>query len=159
MKLYEIRAEIESALTPVEGEDFNPEVLDSLKIQFEDKVENCIAYIKNLKSDEEALDNEIRRLQARKQAVGNNRRGLSEYVKIEIKALGRQKVDMGVHKARIAKSPLSVVIMDADSVDRQFKEVVTQERIDKKSILALVKETGEIPDGVEVVQSTHLRVS
>ena len=159
MKLYEIAALIEQAITPPEGEEFNPEALDALKVKFEEKVEACIAYIKNLKSDEDALDAEIKRLQARKHAVGNHRKGLSGYVKAEIERLGRTSINLGVHKARIAKSPLSVIVEFPDKVDPDFKELRTQEFIDKKAIIAHIKDTGEIPAGVEMVQGTHLRVS
>ena len=159
MRLYEIRQDIEQILNPQEGEDFNPEILDELRLRFEEKVENCIAYIKNLKSDEEALDKEIKRLQARKQAAENKRRGLSDYVKAEIEAVGRQGVDTGVHRARIARSPISVEVIDTNAIEDGYKETVTEERIDKEAILAHFRETGEIPSGVEIRAGTHLRIS
>ena len=126
---------------------------------FNDKVESCVAVIKNLKSDADQIDAEIKRLQARKAAVENNQRGLSEYVKAEMERLGKQKVKAGVHQARIANSPVSAIVFDSDSVSSEFKETITETRINKKAIIAHFKETGEILKGTEIVQGTHLRVS
>ena len=137
----------------------NPARIEELQLAFDDKVESCVAVIKNLKSDADQIDTEIKRLQARKAAVENNRRGLSEYVKAEMEQLGKQKVKAGVHQARIANSPASAIVVDADRVSLEFKETITEHRIDKKAIIAHFKETGEILKGVEVIQNTHLRVS
>lgn len=159
MKLYEIRHEIETALLTPEDEHFNPQRIEELNMVFDDKVESCVAVIKNLKSDADQIDAEIKRLQARKAAVENNRKGLSEYIKAEMERLGKDKVKAGVHQARIANSPVSAIITDADRVSLEFKETHTETRIDKKAIIQHFKETGEILKGVEMKQATHLRVS
>ena len=133
MKLYEIREEIETALLTPEDEHFSPHRIDELNMAFDAKVENCVAVIKNLNS---AADQSA-----------------------EMERIGKQKVKIGIHQARIANSPVSAIVFDPDRVSLEFKENQTITRIDKKAIIAHFKETGEILKGTEIVQGTHLRVS
>lgn len=158
MKLYEINAAIETALNPPEGEEIDHEALESLKLSFDDKVEGCLAIIKNLKAEEAALDTEIKRLQARKKAVENNRKSLSDYTQFQLEVAGMKGVAVGVHKARIAKSPDGLIVMDEADIPESFKHIET--KIDKRGILKHFKETGEILPGTEIeTDRTHLRIS
>jgi hypothetical protein len=44
-------------------------------------------------------------------------------------------------------------------VPTQFRKVVIERTVDKKAVREHVKETGEIVDGIAVVQNEHLRIS
>lgn len=160
LKLYEIRREIEAALA-AENEDggFDSAELDALQLAFEEKASACIRQLKNLKASADAISAEIQKLTTAKTALENNHRRLADYLKHEMEALGKPTIQAGIHKARIAKSPITVQVIDEGKIDDHWKKVETVETVLKKEIIAHLKETGEIPSGVEIVQSTHLRVS
>ena len=164
-KLYEIREDIATALNPSETDeeailtaDQIRTELAALEIEFADKIENCIGYIKNLRSEEEAVANEIRRLTARKRALQNKQDSIKEYTLSEIEQAERTGFSVGPHKARIAKSQDAVIVEDEHAVPDRFVEIVT--KVDKRAILKWYKSTGEIVAGTDIItDKKHLRVS
>ena len=157
MKLYEISREIEDALLQDE-EAFNPAQLESLKVEFEAKLEGCACVIKNLRAESEALCSEIKRLQARKAAIDNNARGLREYVKFQLERVNIKRLNAGIHKFRIQRnSQPSVSILDASLIHDDYKRIKVE--IDRKAIGDNFRETGEIPPGTDIHVDSHLRVS
>lgn len=157
MKLYEISREIEDALIQDDGA-FDPSKLESLKIEFESKLEGCACVIKNLRSESDALNAEIKRLQARKAAVDNNARGLREYVRFQLERVKVQRLAAGIHKFRIQKnSQPSVEVIDINKLDDDFINFEVTAKC--QAIAAHFKETGEELPGVKVSVGSHLRVS
>ena len=59
----------------------------------------------------------------------------------------------------IAKSPISVEIVDEDKIPGKFKKVIQETKIDKTAIKDYFKETGEVIEGVKILtENTNLRV-
>lgn len=160
MKLYEIGQELDKVLEAAsENEDINLDELHQLDLAFDKKAEGCIAYIKNLKSDEKALDVEIKRLQAQKKRAETYRTGLTNYVQREMERVEKKRIQIGVHKAVITRSQPTVNIHSTQQVSDEFKEVRTEEYINRRDILNHYKTTGEIPEGTQIVERNHLRIS
>jgi len=85
MNLYEISAAIENAfmdcIDPETGEIVgDTSALDDLQIQREEKIENIALFIKNLKAEAEAIQNEERKLKSRRQACENHADWLKKYL-------------------------------------------------------------------------------
>ena len=166
MNLYEIRQEIIDLINPTDPE--TNEILDleadavtdrikTLDMNLDMKAQNSIAYIKNLRSYEKALDTEIKRLQAIKKSTNNKWRGLAGFVQ-EVIEIADRHLNLGIHKARLQKnSQLTVIIMDENLVPDRF--VKFKKEVKKGEIGAWHKETGEIIAGVEIVEGKHLRLS
>lgn len=181
MKIYEIDEEIADILNPSDDEaaippddenfippddadnippeyrDFDPRVLDGLEIDIDRQLKNYIAAIKNLRSAKDAFATEIRRLQAKKWAIEKKEKRLSDYVKGIMERLGRRNVNFDIHTARIAKSPPSVEVLDESVIRDEFIQI--ERTVKKQGILDWHKETGEIPEGTDIVVRTHLRIS
>lgn len=49
--------------------------------------------------------------------------------------------------------------MNEEAVRSEFKIEVRETRVDKKAIAEYIKETGEIPDGIDAKQNEHLRIN
>ena len=167
-KLYEIREDFEQILNPppADEESDSPILSEgeiragiaSLEIEFDDKIENCLAYLKNLRAEEEALSAEIKRLTARKKAAQNRADSLKAYTLVEIELTERTGVLFGAHKARLAKSQDAVIVIDENLVPDRFVEIET--KVKKREILKWFKETGEILNGIDIeTDRVHLRVS
>ena len=95
MNLYEIDARImeafEAAVDDETGEIVNEEAyaaLDALQEARDEKIENVLLWIKDLKSDAEQLKNEKRVLETRQREAERKAESLQEYVK---RALDGQK--------------------------------------------------------------------
>ena len=157
MKLYEISKDIEAALVQ-EDEDFDSAKLEALKVDFEAKLEGCACVIKNLRAESDALNAEIKRLQARKAAVDNNARGLREYVKFQLERVKIRKLNAGIHKFGIQRNSFpSVAILDQDLIEKEYLKV--EVNVDRKAIGENFKDTGEILPGTEILLESHLRVT
>jgi hypothetical protein len=155
MKLYEVT----DAILQKQHDDVNTDELDALALQFDEKAVGCACVVKNLTAEVTAIDAEIKRLSDLRNARQNNVDRLKAYLLSCMQAADVRKIDAGVHGLRIQKnSQLSVNVLDPDRVPVRFKEVITETRIDRKAIAAEVKETGEIPDGVDARQGEHLRI-
>ena len=159
MKLYEINELIEAALNVPEGENFDSALIEELAIRFDEKVENCIAYLKNLRAEEDALSLEIKRLQGRKASVENHRKSLSNYVQAELEKAGRNNIKTGIHKARLQNNPPKVIITHQAKVPEEFRTIETREVVLKSKIQDHFKTTGEILPGTDIIKGKHLRIS
>lgn len=163
MKLYELAVEYNSLLSLIEnGEIENSEevksILDKFEESFETKVENTAKLIRTLELEEKALKEEEDRLKARRKTLGNNIVHLKEYIETNLKATGREKVKGKLFTIALQKNPLKINVVDSSKVSKEFKEVITEVKVDKKAILQHLKETGEIVEGVEVETGKTLRI-
>ena len=155
MKLYEISAEIQS----VTDENVDIEALSALQISFQSKAIGCACVVKNLSAEVNAIESEIKRLIDLSVARQNNVDRLKAYVMSNMKAAGIDKVENGVHKIRIQKSPLSITVTDEHAVPVEFKTEVIEVKVDRKAIADAIKSSGVIPDGIDARQNEHLRIS
>ena len=83
MNLFDVNSAIENFEFKVDeetGEILNLDELDNLKMKKDEKIENIALYIKNLKAQEKALDEEQRVMYARKKATTNKRQRLEGYL-------------------------------------------------------------------------------
>lgn len=165
IELYEIRGEIEATLFMREEETFDSSKFEELNLPFDEKVDSCAAVMKNLKAQAteleakcEILQEEIRALRKKKQALENNRKGIAEYVKSLMESLGVKKAGNILHRVTIAQSPLTVEV-NIEKLDPKWIKKRVSTYPDKRGIIDHIKETGEIPNGVKSIQNTHIRVS
>ena len=167
-QLYAIREDFEQILNPAPADEESGSPVPSeaeirtelaaLEIEFDDKIENCIAYLKNLRAEEEALSAEIKRLTARRNATRNKDESLKSYTLAEITLAGRLGVQVGVHKAKLAKSQDAVIVIDENKVPDFYVKI--ERKVQKREILQWYKETGEILDGIDIeTDRKHLRIS
>lgn len=134
------------------------ESLDALGLQREQKLEN-IAYVRlQMKADAKAIDEEIKRLQARKTATENAGRRLDNYVIHEMQEAGIKSHKGQLTNLTVSKSPVSCEIVDENAIPENFTEEVTQLKILKSDAIRHYKETGEIISGMRFYQNDHLRI-
>ena len=158
IKLYEIREDITETLTPDPETPFDPARLEELDLKFDEKTAGCVAFIKNLKAHEAALDAEIKRLEAKKNTAANDRKSLTAYVLSNLQQAERTEAGQGMHKARIQKNSQPSVIVQAEHrIPDRFVEIQT--KVLNREIAKWYKKTGEIVDGTDIVEGEHLRIS
>ena len=165
MKLYEVSDKIEVTLLVEGDESFDSSRFEQLNLPFEEIVDNCTAVMKDLKTQAGEIDaksnilqGEIHNLQRKKRVLENNRKGIAEYIKNIMNSLGLKQARNSSHQLIIAQSPFTVEV-DMDELDAKWIKRTENVYADKRGIIDHIKETGEIPNGVEPIENTHLRVS
>ena len=165
MNLYEIKAEyvaaIESLFDSVDEEtgEVNAgtvERINELKAAMSEKLDAVGAYIKNLKSDVDALDNEIKALTARKKAKENKIESLKNYALPFVEEMDDKKFE----SSRVAfsvRSSEKTIVTDESVIPAEFFKVKTERSPDLTAIKAAIK-AGKITKGAEIQKKNNLQI-
>lgn len=160
MKLYEITEDFERLREMALDPDVDPEAIrdtmEAIEADFEDKADGYAKVIRMLEADEDGLDAEIKRLQARKSAVSGNKGRIKEALEKAMRQTGKTKFKTLLFSFGIQKNPPSVAILKEDSVPIDYL-VVPDPQPDKKRILAELK-AGAKFDWAELRQTEALRI-
>ena len=139
-------------------EEYN-KIGEELALELQAKSSNVIGYYQNESALIEAIDNQIKRLQDLKKVKQNNIDRFKKYVKENMERLEIQKIETELGTLSIAKSPISVEIINEDEIPNEFKQEVVTIKVDKKAIADNFKATGEIPSGAILhTENTNLRI-
>lgn len=165
MKLYEIDKALENIImlddgrgVDVEtGEIIDRDALNSLAMKREDKIENCLLMMKNLKAEAEAIKAEIDSLTERKKAAEKRAEWLKEYV---ANSLGGETFET----ARVKVSYRKSYTLEYNGAEGKELEVTpirflkeTAPKIDKDGIKKALKAGEEIP-GYYIAAKMNLQV-
>lgn len=90
--------------------------------EFENKAENVGQYIKNLKIESDALNDEIKKLQARKKAADNKVERMKTYLMSCMNQTGINKIETARCKLTIRNNAESVIIDDEKSFINNYAE-------------------------------------
>lgn len=132
--------------------------LEQWQTTLKSKLEACAAVVKNLQAEENMLRDEAARLLKRANHTRNRCNWLKEYIKSQLLRLNKKSFNAGIFKLRIQSSPLKVEISDVSSIPDEFKELVSEWKVDKSKIAQIVRNTGELVEGVKIHRSEHLRI-
>lgn len=133
------------------------DTLDSIEESFNHKAENICKLMQMNDSEGLVLDNEIKRLQERKKALGKKNDQLKDYLFHHMKQTDMKEVKSTLFSIKIKKNPHKINILDESAIAPfYYKQKVTHE-LDKKELLKDLKAGLEI-DGVTLVQETRLEI-
>lgn len=139
-------------------EEYN-QLGEELAIQLQQKGSNIIGYTKNIELTINAMKEEEKRIADDRKSLESKLDKFKQYVKENMEKLGITKMDTELGTLSIAKNPLSVEIENEDEVPTEFKQEIVTVKIDKTKIKNNFKETGEIPEGVNIITTnTSLRI-
>lgn len=163
MKLYEIVERHKKLELLVDSEELTvddvADTFESIEGEFNDKAVSIIHVVENIDSDIKAIDDEIKRLQARKKSATNKKNSIRDYLKSNMQASGITKIQCPLFNITLAKGRDSVVINNADLIPDDYVSVDVVTTPDKRKILAALK-SGEVVDGCELTKTDEsLRIS
>lgn len=159
IRLYDLTEELHSLLDQADSPD-NENLANEIGQQIEEtteaiekKLENYAAVVRELDATEKALKEEKSRFDARMKSVKSTKERLKSMM---TSALHHVKPDhKGVHRIRgerfhlyLANHPPSIDTDNCDLASIPDKFVDYEPKIRARDILSLLKETGELPDGV-----------
>lgn len=157
--LYNITTEqlrINELLEELEGE-LSPELEEALIINednFLAKSEGYIESIAYFKARAEAADVRIKEYQRIKRIAENAEKRLKERMQWAMEVLGRDKVEVGLHKMSL-RSSQAVNITDEAHIPNQYIKVET--KIDKESLKRDLK-AGLVIEGAELITNKSIQI-
>lgn len=139
-------------------EDKN-KVKEELTLLLQQKSQNIIGYARNIELTIEAMKNEEKRISEKRKMLENRVIKFKEYVKECMEKNGITKIETGLGNLTIAKNPISVEVVNEEEIPSEYKTEIVAVKVDKTKIKNNFKETGEIPNGVNIVtNNTSLRI-
>lgn len=160
LSLYEITSGFPALM---ENEEITQEekekIQEELTVLLQQKSQNIIGYTKNIELTISAMKEEEKRISDNRKSLENKLINFKKYVKECMERNGITKIETALGALSITKSPTSVEIVSEDEIPGEFKQEVVTVKIDKTKIKNYFKETGEIPEGANIVTSnTSLRI-
>lgn len=141
------------------SEEDKKEIEKELTQILKQKSNGVIGYAKNLELTIKAMKEEEDRLEETRKKLEKRLNHFKDYV---IECMARNnltKIDTDLGSLALAKSPISVEIINEDEIPEEFKREVVTTKIDKKAITDNFRETGEIPNGVKInTDNTYLKI-
>ena len=132
-------------------------VKDIIKAQIDSKGTGIIAVIRNEESDIESIKAEIKRLQDLKKNKENRIENLKKYTKECLEDANIKKVSTSLGNMTVRKNPPAVDVLDESLIPNEYKKEVVEIKLDKKAILADLKE-GVVVEGAVLKNSTSLMI-
>lgn len=160
--LYDITAGYASLIDAYDNADSDEEregiiaMLASAEGEITEKAENYARVIRMKEEEAKAFKAEAERLTKRKQAAENMVARLKDALLGAMALTGTQEIKTSIGKWRLQMNPLSCDVVDIEKVPMQY-HIKQEDKIDKKSLLADYKATGEIIDGVVFKQEQGIR--
>ena len=157
--LYNITTEqlrINELLEELEGE-LTPEIEEALAINEDNFIAKSEGYIESIayfKAKQEAADVRIKEYQRIKRIAENAEKRLKERMQWAMEVLGRDKVEVGLHKMSL-RSSQAVNITNEAHIPNQYIKVET--KIDKESLKRDLK-AGLVIEGAELVTNKSIQI-
>lgn len=159
-KLYELTEEFLQLMEMAADPDIDPEALadtmEGLHGEIEEKADGYAKVIRTLASDSENIDNEIKRLQQRKQTINNNIDRMKKSLQGAMEVTGKTKFKTALFSFGIQNNPASVIIDDETKIPVNFL-VPQPPKIDKIGIKKALNDGAEF-DFAHMEQTRSLRI-
>lgn len=156
MNLYELGDNYRAIQEMDLDEETLRDTLDSIVGEAEQKVENIVKWIRNLKGENTAIKEEETRLKNKRIANENKIKSLSLYLEDFLKNSGLTRIKTELFTITLQNNPPSVDVYDATLIP--VKYLIEQSPVvDKTMIKELLKQGEEIP-GAELQQTKGLRI-
>lgn len=158
--LYELTSDLKE-LQEIDFTDAEAEQIEEIKAIIDEQIATkgtgIIRLIRNDEADIESIKAEIKRLQSLVKTKQNRIDNLKKYTKECLEKADIKKVSTSLGNISLRKLPGSVEVLEEDSIPEEYKKEVITITIDKKAILADLKE-GVVINGVTLKTGTSLSI-
>ena len=156
MKLYELTdayAELAALLDDCESEEDAAQLwaqMDAVNASIAEKADNYARFLRNKQAEVDGMNKEIARLQKRKRSSENQIEHIREHMKFAMEIAGATEIRTALGKWTMRKNPPKVNVLDESEIAPEFFDPQPP-KLSKSRLLKHWKDTGEIPDGCDVV--------
>jgi len=122
-----------------------------------EKIDSYVIYVRDLEATVKAQETEAKHLRNIAKANKNKIKRLKEAAQWASEMLGRKKLKGNTRTITVSESNRPAIdILDVRDIPADFKEQVFEWKVDKKSIVEHLMETGEVVSGVEARKVTRV---
>lgn len=150
--LYELTAEYQALLEMAEDPETDvqafADTMEAIGGEIEDKADGYAKVIQSINAEYQAINNEIKRLEARALTLEVNARRMKDNLQAAMVATGKTKFKTLLFSYSVQKNPASVV-MDGDKVPEKYL-IEQPPKIDKTAI------RNDLKAGVDLAGIAHL---
>lgn len=139
------------------GGELTPEIEEALAINEDNLLVKCGGYIEAIayfKAKQEAAKTRIEEMQRIKKIAENAEKRLKESMQWAMEALGRDKMEVGLHKLSLRNST-AVAITDETAIPAEY--IIVETKVDKMRIKEALK-GGAIIAGAELQTNTSIQI-
>lgn len=160
--LHEISAQHRELAALVENKEMTAEdvrdTFEALEGEMSAKAASLIAVVDNMKSFTASIDDEIKRLQARKKALVNRQDSLRNYLKVNMQQSGISKISCPLFSITLAKGRDTVFIDDEALIPDDYVSVEVVTKPSKAEIMKALKAGEEVPGARLAKSDESLRI-
>ena len=160
MTLYELTNEYKRLYDMAEEMDLSPcdlkDTLDGMDEELSEKADGYGKVIRQMESDSDAIDAEIKRLQGRKKTIKSNINRMKSFLKIAMDEAGKKEICGELFKFKIRKNPPKLEILNESLVPKEFR-IPQPDKIDKRAIMNEIRASGPV-DWAEIVREESLQM-
>ena len=157
--LYDIRENLRWLQYLSEIEELTEEQeeeLDQVELSREVLLEEYVKIIKNLEADARSFAEASREFLKKKHRAEKNIEYLRNQVIVDLLDNGELKKRVGHFTIGTARTPGKIVIHNEEALPAKFKKI--KQEVSKSAIQAHIKETGEVPVGVDFERGVRLSI-
>lgn len=136
--------------------DEDYEVIDKLTDNRTKKLEGYGKFIKSLKAESESLQNEEKKLCAKRKTINNTMDILKQNLLFDMNRHDEKKASAGTVKITVVSQKPSVNVWDPEllhKVKPELVRVIMEYKPDKVMLNTILNETGEIFSGTELIDN------
>lgn len=135
---------------------FDESMMDQLEGEFNTKIDNICAYIKNQEALKSGISDEIKSLNDRKRSVDRKIDYLKGLITDSMARRDVKKLETPRNKISFRKS-VSVNVLDENQIDGSYFVEKVERKLDKKTLLADLKNGVEV-DGAELLEKQNIQI-
>lgn len=163
MKLYELTAQHKELALLADSDNGElaeclSDTFEALEGEFNNKAISLISVTRNMESDCEAIDVEIKRLQERKKIINNNQQRMRDYLRVNMEASGISKIECPLFSITLGKGRDMVDIINESDIPADYLNVKTTFSPMKADILKALKDGKEVKGCAITKSKSVLRI-
>ena len=151
----ELLSQIEDCETEAEEEQIII-MLNQISDDIARKADAIARMVRNLTAESEGYDVEIKRMNKRKKTTDNMIQRLKDHIMFSMGIAGANELHTTIGKWRLQKNPPKAVVLDESKIPEEYY-AAQPPKLMTSLILQHWRDTGEIPDGCDIVQTEGVR--
>jgi len=146
--LYDLTGQMIGLARMIEDGEMDAETLqdtlEALEGDLQVKTEGLLAYVANIGADVDSIDNEIKRLQARKKGMTNRQESLRDYLKHNMSAAGINRITCPLFSVTLTKPRAMAIIDDESLIPDEYTVIVPATKTVVKADLLRALKVGNV---------------
>lgn len=134
------------------------DTMEALEGEIQVKAENILRVVANMGGDITAVDNEIKRLQARKMALTHRKDNLKDYLRVNMEKSEIKKISCPLFAITLVAGRAMVEIDSVDDLPEEYVKTQVTFKPVKADILKAMKDGTDVPGAHLITSKSQIRI-